>query len=62
MIKAHEANDESSCINVHHFIETASNIKGGRKKQKQLTGNSHSTAFVFLDHAVTIGNLYTLCT
>ncbi len=26
MIKAHEANDESSCINVHHFIETASNI------------------------------------
>ena len=27
-------------------------VKGGRKKQKQLTGNSHSTAFVFSDHAV----------
>ena len=27
-------------------------IPDGPKKQKQLTGNSHSTAFVFLDHAV----------
>ncbi len=27
-------------------------VSGGPKKQKQLTGNSHSTAFVFLDHAV----------
>ena len=29
-------------------------LSGVLKKQKQLTGNSHSTAFVFLDHAVII--------
>ena len=27
-------------------------ISGGPKKQKQLNGNSHSTAFVFLDDAL----------
>ena len=29
-------------------------LPGGPKKQKQLKGNSHSTAFVFLDHPVSI--------
>ena len=30
-------------------------IPGGPKKQKQLNGNSHATAFVFLDHPVAMG-------
>ena len=30
------------------------NISGGPKKQKQLNGNSYSTAFVFLDHPVIV--------
>ena len=31
-------------------------LPGGPKKQKQLNGNSHSSAFVFLDHPV-VGRL-----
>ena len=41
-------------IELYAELRVRAYVSGGPKKQKQLTGNSHSTAFVFLDHAVYI--------